>query len=57
MNKKLPWRIVVVLLVAAAFIYSVVKHETTGMIVMGILLLFNIFLLVNTIMEQKRKNQ
>jgi hypothetical protein len=51
---KLTRRILVVLLVAAMFVYAIVKHETVIAIVMGILLLLNSFLLVLIIKDQNK---
>jgi uncharacterized membrane protein YjjP (DUF1212 family) len=51
---KLTRRILVVLLVAAMFVYAVVKHETVIAIVMGVLLLLNGFLLVLVIKDQNK---
>ena len=42
------------LLVAAMFTYSIVKHETVIAIVMGVLLLLNSFLLVLVIKDQNK---
>ena len=53
---KLTRRILVVLLVAAMFTYSIVKHETVIAIVMGVLLLLNSFLLF-MIIKDKNKAQ
>jgi hypothetical protein len=54
MNKKLIWRIVVVLLIASMLVYSLAKHETVIAIVMGALLILNCFLLVLIIKEKNR---
>jgi hypothetical protein len=51
---KLTRRILVVLLVAAMFTYSIVKHETVIAIVMGVLLLMNSFLLLLVIKDQNK---
>lgn len=56
MNKKLAWRIIVVLLVAAMFTYSIIKHETVVAIVMGVILLLNSFLLF-LIIKDRNKNR
>ncbi|MFA6059951.1 MAG: hypothetical protein WC756_17220 [Taibaiella sp.] len=52
---KLTRRILVVLLVAAMFTYSIVKHETVIAIVMGVLLLLNGFLLFLIIKDRNRQ--
>lgn len=51
---KLTRRILVVLLVAAMFVYAIVKHETVIAIVMGALLLLNSFLLALVIKDQNK---
>jgi hypothetical protein len=52
---KLTRRILVVLLVAAMFVYAIVKHETVIAIVMGVLLLMNGFLLFLVIKDRNRQ--
>lgn len=52
---KLTRRILVVLLVAAMFVYAIVKHETVITIVMGVLLLLNSFLLFLIIKDRNRQ--
>lgn len=54
MSKKLTWRIIVVVLIAVMFTYSIVKHETVIAIVMGVLLLLNSFLLFLIIKDRNK---